>query len=227
MRLLVVDDEREMAEALRRGLSNVGYVVDVVHDGADAIAFLHTTTFDGVVLDVMLPSVDGFKVVSTIRREHNRTPILLLTARSEVDSRVRGLDLGADDYLVKPFDFEELLARVRALLRRGPADLSTPLAADDLTLDPASHVVRRAGTELTLTAREFQLLELLLRNKNRVMSRHTIFERVWAHNAAVTDKVVDVYISYLRAKVDRGFDRPLVHTVRGGGYVLREPPDDA
>lgn len=227
MRLLVVEDEREMADALRRGLSNVGYVVDVVRDGADAIAFLRTTTFDGVVLDVMLPTVDGFDVVSTMRREHNRTPILLLTARSDVDSRVRGLDLGADDYLVKPFELAELLARVRALLRRGPVDVSTPLAAHDLTLDPASHVVRRAGTELTLTAREFQLLELLLRNKNRVMSRHTIFERVWAHNAAVTDKVVDVYISYLRAKVDRGFDRPLLHTVRGGGYVLRDNPDDA
>ena len=222
MRLLVVEDELKMAGLLRRGLEEEGYAVDVARNGTDAIWAGTENPYDAIVLDLMLPDVDGFEVCRRLREADRWAPIIMLTARDGVTDRVRGLDVGADDYLVKPFSFSELLARLRALIRRGPGERPSVLRVDDVALDPASHRAWRGTVELTLTAREFALLDYLMRRAGQVLSRTQILEHVWDFGFDSDSNVVDVYIRYLREKVDRPFGRASIETVRGTGYRFRE-----
>src|SRR4051794_5492191 len=220
MRLLVVEDERKMAEALANGLRRSGYAVDLTHDGETALANARVYDYDAVVLDVMLPGRNGFDLCHALRSEHRWSPILMLTARDGVADRIRGLDAGADDYLVKPFAFEELLARLRALVRRQPAERPSRLGVGDLTVDPATHEVIRADRQVNLTAREFAVLEFLARRPGEVVTRTDLLEHVWDQNYLGSTNVVDVYVGYLRKKLERPFGRPLIRTVRGVGFVL-------
>lgn len=223
MRILVVEDERKVARFLQRGLEAERYEVDVEHDGDAGLARAIEVDYDLVVLDGMLPRRDGLDVVRALRKRGRTMPILLLTARTALSDKVAGLDVGADDYLTKPFAFEELLARVRALLRRGAPAGAPVLAIADLTLDPATRVVQRAGRTLDLTAREYALLEYFLRHPGRVLSRALIAEHVWGIQFDTLTNVIDVYVNYLRRKIDADFEPKLLHTVRGIGYVLKEP----
>jgi DNA-binding response OmpR family regulator len=223
MRLLVVEDEPVVAEALARMLRHAGYLVDGAADGDEALEYAGVYRYDLIVLDAMLPRRDGFAVLKALRQRRCASPVLMLTARTDTGSKVRGLDTGADDYLTKPFEHDELLARIRALLRRPGPERAGALHAADLTLDPATREVRRAGVLVSLTTREYQLLECLLRHKNRVQSREQIFEGVWSENFVGSLKIVDVYITYLRRKLDDGRDVKLIQTLRGHGYVLKEP----
>lgn len=221
MRVLVVEDEPKMARLLHRGLHEEGYIVDVVADGGGGYAAAVSTSYDVVVLDVMLPGMSGFEVCRRLRARQVWSPVLLLTARDQVSDRVAGLDTGADDYLVKPFRFEELLARLRALLRRGPVQQPAVLAAGDLRLDPASHRCWRADTEIALTSKEFCLLEALMRHRGRVLTRQFLLEHCWDLAYESRSNVVDVHIRALRDKVDRRFGVASLETVRGAGYRLR------
>jgi heavy metal response regulator len=222
MRILVVEDEQKVASFIQKGLEEEGHAVDVALDGEDGLSKALDGVHDLVVLDIMLPKRDGLSVLREVRNRRLQTPVLLLTARDAVPDRVTGLDAGADDYLVKPFAFDELLARIRALLRRRGGDRLAVLAAADLTLDPAAREVRRAGKKIELTAKEYALLEYLLRNKGRVLNRSLIAQHVWDYDFDSSTNVIDVYINYLRKKVDADFTPRLIHTVRGAGYVLRE-----
>ena len=222
MRILIAEDERDLNRILKRRLESAGYSVDAVFDGEEAIDLLSYTDYDGVVLDVMMPKADGFQVLSTLRRMGKSTPVIFLTARDAVADRVTGLDLGANDYLVKPFSFEELLARLRAMLRTSFGHAENCLTVDDLILDPGARTVRRGGVNIDLSAKEYALLEYLMRNAGRVLSRETIENHIWNYDYEGGTNVVDVYISYLRKKIDvKGLPR-LIHTVRGAGYVIRE-----
>lgn len=221
MRLLVVEDDVKMAGLLKRGLEREGYAVDLAATGEEALWAGSEFPYDAVVLDAMIPFPDGFEVCCQLREAGKWMPVMMLTARDSVDDRVRGLDAGADDYLPKPFSFAELYARLRALLRRDPGERPVVLRAGDLRLDPASKVVNRGREVIGLSAREFALLELLLRHKGDVLSRTAILDHVWDFNYDGTSNVVDVYIRYLRDKIDRPFDRCAIETVRGAGYRLR------
>jgi two-component system response regulator MprA len=222
--LLVVDDEPPMRAALKRALELGGFEVSLAADGKEGLSSAEENHPDLVVLDILMPGVDGLEVCRTLRARGNRTPILMLTARDAVADRVDGLEAGADDYLVKPFALEELLARVRALLRRtGDAPAEWPLTFADLHLDPVTYTVKRGDRELELTRTEHLLLELFLENPRRVLSRELIFERVWQYDFGPRSKALDVYISYLRKKTEAEGEPRLIHTVRGVGYVLREP----
>jgi DNA-binding response OmpR family regulator len=221
MRILVVEDEHRIASFLKRGLEQERYGVDVCYDGIEAAAKACDSTYDVILLDVLLPGKDGFAVCRELREAGVRTPILMLTARDAVSDRVRGLDCGADDYLTKPFSFDELAARVRSLLRRTGAERKPQLVAGDLVLDPATHEVSRAGRPVELTSREYKLLVFLMRRAGQALSRTTILEHVWGYDFTPETNVVDVYIRYLRSKIDEGFDKPLIHTVRGVGYKLK------
>jgi two-component system, OmpR family, response regulator len=221
MRLLVVEDDVKMASLLKRSLKREGYAVDVANTGKDAVWAGREFPYDAVVLDAMIPAPDGFEVCRQLREEGKWMPVIMLTARGAVGDRIRGLDAGADDYLPKPFAFAELLARLRALLRRDTSERPTVLTAGDLTLDPATHTVSRADSPISLSAREFAMLELMLRRKGEVLSRTEILEHVWDFAYDGVSNVVDVYVRYLREKVDRPFDRNAIETVRGAGYRLR------
>jgi two-component system OmpR family response regulator len=218
VRILLVEDEIKMARAVRRGLEQEGYAVDAVADGEDALHRALYEDYDAIVLDVMLPGKDGSAVCRELRAKGRWAPVLMLTARDGVEDRIRGLDAGADDYLVKPFSFGELLARLRALVRRGAAERPTALSAEDVVLDPAAHTVTRDGEPVDLSAKEFALLEFLLRHAGEVVSRTRILEHVWDVNYDGFSNVVDVYIGYLRKKLEVPFDRPFIRTVRGVGY---------
>jgi len=221
MRILVVEDERKVASFLRQGLEEEGHAVEIAGDGAAALDHvLGSEGYDLVVLDVMLPKGDGFEVLKTMRQHKVQTPVLMLTARDGVADKVTGLDLGADDYLTKPFAFEEFLARVRALLRRGAGQTAPVLRLLDLSLDPSSREVVRGGRRITLTAREYALLEYFLRNAGRVLTRPMIAQHVWGLDFDPESNIVDVYVGYLRRKIDAEGERRLVHTVRGAGYRL-------
>jgi len=222
MRILVVEDERKVARFVQRGLEAEGYAVDLVHDGDTALARALDADWDAIVLDLALPGRDGLSVLRELRARGSSVPVLLLTARSGVTDKVAGLDLGADDYLTKPFEFVELLARLRALLRRG-GSTAPRLAVADLTLDPATREVTRAGRRIDLTAREYALLEFFLRNRGRVLSRAVIAQHVWGISFETFTNVIDVYVNYLRRKIDADFEPKLLQTVRGVGYVLKEP----
>jgi len=225
MRILVVEDALKVASFIKRGLEASQYQVDVEYDGEAGLNRLFTDAYDLMILDVMLPKMDGFRVVEAMRKQRVNVPVLLLTARGAVEDKVTGLDVGANDYLTKPFAFEELLARVRALLRRGVAGPEI-LEIADLHLDPAKHAVTRAGKRIDLTAKEFALLEYLLRRQGQVLSRSVIAQHVWGVDYDTFTNVIDVYINYLRKKIDSEFTIKLLHTVRGTGYVLKaEAPE--
>ena len=224
MRILLVEDETRVAGFIAKGLREQAYAVDIASDGEQALYHAAVNQYDIVILDVMLPVKDGHTVCRELRASGFRTPILMLTARGAVDDRVEGLDSGADDYLAKPFDFKELLARLRALLRR-PAGLRPQvLRVADLTLNTASHAVTRAGKSVSLTAKEYALIEFLVLNQGRVVGREQIGQHVWDENFDPFSNVIDVYIKRLRAKLDTGFSRRLIHTRRGEGYILSEDP---
>jgi two-component system, OmpR family, response regulator len=227
MRILVVEDHERMAGLIRRGLLEEGYAVDLVANGEDGEWMAAENEYDAIVLDVVLPGIDGFELCRRIRGEGGWAPVLMLTARDAVDDRVRGLDAGADDYLTKPFAFAELIARIRALVRRGSPKRPATLAVGDLTLDPSSHEVRRGDALVDLTAKEFSLLEYLMRHPGEVLSRGRLIEHVWDFAFDGDSNVVDVYIRYLREKIDRPFARRAIETVRGAGYRLRDEGSDA
>jgi len=224
MRVLVVEDEKKTASFVRKALQAESFAVDVTGNGEDALLAATGTPFDAIVLDIMLPGRDGLSVLRQLRERKNTTPVLLLSARGEVNERVEGLNLGADDYLPKPFELAELVARVRALVRRVGENKSVILRVADLTLDTLTRKARRAETEIELTAREYRLLEFLMRETGRICGRITIIEKVWDYNFDPGTNLVDVYIRRLREKIDADFEPKLLHTVRGSGYVLRETP---
>jgi two-component system response regulator MprA len=224
MKILVVDDEPAVRDSLRRALELEGYEVDLAVDGEDAVARLAEPAHpDAVILDILMPGIDGLEVCRRMRGEGDTVPVLMLTARAEVDSRVAGLDAGADDYLPKPFALAELLARLRALLRRTSEGANGALRFADLELEPGTREVRRGGMPIELTRTEFSLLELFLRNPRQVLTRSIIFERVWGYDFGPSSNSLDVYIGYLRRKTEAGDKPRLIHTVRGIGYALREP----
>jgi two-component system OmpR family response regulator len=222
MRVLVVEDNPDMGPYLEQGLREQGFAVDLVTDGNEGFRYAASGVYDLLILDRMLPGRDGLEILRRLRAQEIRTPAIFLTARSAVLDRVEGLDAGADDYLVKPFSFAELLARIRVVLRRGPENAPAVLRVGDLSLDPATHTVERAGQRIELSTKQFALLHYLMRNAGQVVSRTMIQEHVWNYDFDALTNVVDVHINRLRNKVDRGFERPLIHTLRGVGYVLRE-----
>jgi two-component system OmpR family response regulator len=222
MRVLVVEDNRDMGPYVRQGLREHGFAVDLVADGLQGLDFAATGVYDLLILDRMLPGCDGLDLLRRLRSRGVMTPAIFLTARGAVGDRVEGLDSGADDYLVKPFSFAELLARVRVVLRRGAEAGPPVLQVADLKLDPVARTVERAGRRIDLSAKQFALLEYLLRHAGQVVSRTMILEHVWDFEFDAVTNVVDVHINRLRNKVDRDFDRPLIHTLRGVGYVLRD-----
>ena len=222
MKILVVDDERAVRESLRRALELEGYEIELAADGGEALAQLESDQPDAVILDVLMPGVDGLEVCRRLRRSGNRIPILMLTARDAVENRVEGLDAGADDYVTKPFALDELLARVRALLRRTANGSGERLLFADLELDPGTREVRRADARIELTRTEFSLLELFMLNPRQVLTRSIIFERVWGYDFGFASNSLDVYIGYLRRKTEAGGKSRLIQTVRGVGYALRE-----
>lgn len=221
MRLLVVEDEPTIANFVRQGLTEAGYAVDVARDGQEGLDYALAANYDALILDIMLPRLDGIQLLCRLRSQGHKTPALMLTARDTVDNRVEGLDAGADDYLVKPFAFPELMARVRALLRRPPLQLGTVLQFADLRMDTARYVVERNGRLIKLSPREYAVLEYLLRHPNQVLSRTQIGEHVWNFDFYNESNVVDVYVGYLRRKIDQPGEPSLIHTVRSVGYCLR------
>jgi heavy metal response regulator len=222
MKILVIEDEKKVANFLQKGLKEEQYVVDVAYDGLDGEHLATTDDYDLILLDIMLPGKDGIEILETLRRQQINIPVIMLTAKEMVEDKVEGFNAGCDDYICKPFSFEELLVRIRAVLRRGSGAMSNVLTFADLTLDLISHKVIRDSREIELTAKEYTLLEYLVRNPNRVLTRTMIAEHVWDYNYDSFTNVIDVYINYLRNKVDRGFSTKLIHTVRGVGYVLKE-----
>jgi two-component system, OmpR family, response regulator len=224
MRVLVVEDEKKTASFIRKALQAEGFAVDVCHNGDEGLAAARATPFDAIVLDIMLPGRDGLSVLRQLRERQNATPVLLLSARGEVYERVEGLNAGADDYLPKPFVIAELVARVRALGRRGGESKSPVLRVADLTLDTVTREARRGGATIELTTREYRLLEFLMRSEGRICGRMAILEKVWDYDFDPGSNLVDVNIMRLREKIDAGFEPKLLHTVRGIGYVMRESP---
>ena len=222
MRALVIEDEPGVAGFLGKGLREASYAVDVADNGIDGAYQACSGSYDIIVLDLMLPGKDGFAILRELRSRDVGTPVICLTARDALDDRIKGLDLGADDYLTKPFSFSELLARIRALLRRGQNVNTNPITVSDLTMDVAAHTVHRSGKRLDLSPTEYALLEYLSRNAGQVLSRTMILEHVWDMNQDPVTNVIDVHINRLRKMVDHGFAKPLIHTIRGVGYVLRE-----
>lgn len=222
MRLLVVDDEKDVAGFISQGLREASFAVDVSHDGEEGLRLAAGESYDLIVLDLMLPGIDGFTLLRNLRDRQVNTPVICLTARDSVNDRVAGLNLGADDYLAKPFSFSELLARIHALLRRGKAVTSNPISIGGLIVNVLTRSVHRDGRRIDLSPREFALLECLARHRGQVLSRTMLLERVWDMNHDPLTNVVDVHVNRLRKKVDQGFAKPLIHTIRGVGYVLRE-----
>lgn len=222
MHVLIVEDEKKMASLLKKGLEEENHSVTLAHDGRTALDMAQGLEFDAIVLDLMLPGVDGFEVARRLRKCGNETPILILTARDAVPDVVKGLDIGADDYMTKPFSFEEFLARLRSVSRRGAAPRPAVLQVGDLVLDPAAHQVTRDGEEIYLSRTEFRLLELLMRRAGRVVARNTIVQAVWSEDDDVEENTLDAFISLLRNKVDRDHKVKLIQTVRGTGYTIRD-----
>ncbi|ALC17869.1 two component transcriptional regulator, winged helix family [Desulfuromonas soudanensis] len=222
MRILVVEDEKKVASFIKRGLEEENFVVDVAYDGEEGLQMGEATPYDLILMDLMLPKMDGLTAIKQLREKGVATPVLCLTAKDTVEDIVSGLDSGSDDYLTKPFAFAELLARVRALLRRGSQDRGAEIYFADLRLDPVGHKVWRGNKEIELTAKEYALLEYLMRNPNQILTRTMIAEHVWDYTFDSFTNIIDVYVNYLRKKVDKDFSKKLIHTVRGVGYVLKE-----
>jgi len=224
MRLLVAEDHPTLARSIANGLRDEGYAVDLTFDGEEALHMATVNPYDGIVLDIMLPQRDGFSILTALRRKGSKTPVLCLTARDGIEDRVRGLDLGADDYLIKPFAWEELIARVRAMIRRGHHQTSSVINVGDLELDTAKKCARRGGKSIDLSAREYALLEYLAHRQGQVVSRTQIWEHLYDEHDEASSNVVDVYIGYIRNKIDRDFEGKLIHTKRGQGYMLSAEP---
>lgn len=222
MRILMAEDQKDLNRIITKRLSAEGYSVDSCFDGEEALSYIEMAEYDGIILDIMMPKRDGLSVLHSLRKKGIGTPVLFLTARDAVEDRVLGLDSGADDYLVKPFAFDELIARIRAMTRKSAGNSSNIFSVADLVMDTTSHTVTRGGREIALSAKEFSLLEYLLRNKGHVLSRTMIENNLWNFDYSGGTNAVDVYIRYLRKKVDDGFEPKLIHTVRGCGYVLKE-----
>ena len=222
MRILIAEDERDLNKILSKKLTSDGYAVDSCFDGQEALDYIESAEYDAIILDIMMPRRDGMEVLRTMRAAGNATPVLILTARDAVEDKVSGLDSGANDYLIKPFSLEELAARLRAMLRKSTGAAANTLAIADLVMDCSARTVSRGGVRIPLTTKEYALLEYLLRNKNVVLSREKIEDHVWNFDYEGGTNVVDVYIRYLRRKIDEGHPVKLLHTVRGSGYVLRE-----
>jgi len=222
MRILVVEDEKKVSHIIQRGLQEERYSVDVAYDGEKALLMAESEKYDLLIVDVLLPKKTGLEMVKEFRAHRGTTPILMLTAKASTDDKVAGLDSGADDYLTKPFAFEELHARIRSLLRRGAQEKSTVLTIADLELDTVSHKARRGGRRIELTAKEYALLEFFLRNKERVLTRAAISVHIWEYSFDTGTNIIDVYINHLRNKVDHNHEKKLIHTVRGAGYVIKE-----
>ena len=221
MRILVIEDEKKVARFIQKGLEEEGYAVDLARDGEEGLAMAMDPVHDLIILDIALPKMDGLQVLKRLREKKMGAPVLLLTVRATIEDKVLGLDCGADDYLTKPFAFQELLARMRALLRRKAEAAPPVLQVEDLNLDPARRLVTRGGEKIDLTSKEFALLEYLMRNTGRVLSRAMISEHVWDYDFDTETNVIDVYVNYLRKKIDSGRGTKLVQTVRGSGYVLK------
>ncbi len=222
MRILIAEDERALNRILVKQFTKIGYSVDSCFDGESVFDFLAGADYDAIVLDVMMPKKDGFTVLREMREQKNETPVIFLTAKTEISDRVYGLDLGANDYLIKPFSFEELAARVRMITRESKGNSTNIFTVGDLTVDVKSREVKRSGVKIDLSAREYSILEALVRNAGTVMTREKIESSVWNYDYEGGTNVIDVYIRYLRKKIDDGFDKKLIHTVRGAGYILRE-----
>ncbi len=223
MHILVVEDEKKVASFIKRGLEEEGFTVDLAHDGEEGVNMAMDKPYDLILMDVMLPKMDGLSAIKTLRQNNIQTPVLCLTAKDAVDDIVSGLDSGSDDYLTKPFAFAELVSRTKALIRRNSHDRGAELVFADIRLDPVSHKVWRADQEIDLTTKEYSLLEYFMRNPNQALSRTMIAEQVWDYTFDTFTNIIDVYVNYLRKKIDRNFDKKLIHTVRGVGYILREP----
>ena len=224
MRLLVVEDEENLRTVIRKRLMKEGYSVDACGDGQEALDYMAVSPYDTVILDIMMPKMSGMEVLKKMRAGGDQTPVLFLTAKDGIEDRVKGLDSGADDYLVKPFAFEELLARIRVMIRRQSDSASDEMTLADLTVDAGKHSVTRGGKAIELSAKEFAVLEYLMRHQGQVLSREQIEQHVWDFDYEGGSNMVDVYIRYLRRKLDEGHEKKLIHTVRGAGYVMREQP---
>jgi len=224
MKILIIEDELRLAKLLKQGLEEQGFAVDLAHDGAEGHFQAEQYPYDAVLLDLMLPEVDGLTILKALRERGNDVPILIVTARGEVEDRIRGLNLGADDYLAKPFDLEELIARLRALIRRSRGQASPLITIGDLVIDTNARTVIRAGKGITLSAREYDVLAYLALSAGRVVSRTELIEHIYETDYDWDSNVIDVYISYLRNKIDKGFAPPLIHTVRGAGYLMKAEP---
>jgi DNA-binding response OmpR family regulator len=222
MRVLIVEDEKSLVDIIKKGLAEEGYAVDVAYDGEDGLFTAENEPSDVIVLDIMLPVIDGMTILKKIRKAGVKTPVLMLTARDTVMDKVSGLDSGADDYLTKPFHFEELLARLRALIRRDSEVNASVIEIGDLTVNIATHEVRRGGKDVLLSAREYSLLEYMAVNRNKVLSRTLLSEHLYDHDFDLDSNVIDVFINRIRNKIDRGFNTKLIHTIRGAGYMIKE-----
>ena len=222
MRILIVEDEKPLADVIKQGLGEEGYAVDVAYNGEDGLFLAENEPYDLIILDIMLPIVDGMTILKKVRRRGIKSPVLMLTARDALFDKVSGLDSGADDYLTKPFLFEELLARIRALLRRSSEVKTSMMEIGDLVINMATHEVKRNGKDISLTAKEYALLEYMALNKNKVLNRTSLTEHLYDQDFNLDSNVIDVFINRIRMKIDKGFDKGLIHTVRGAGYMLRE-----
>ena len=221
MRLLIVEDEKDLNSVLVTRLKSENYCVDSCFNGEDALNFIENTEYDGIILDIMIPKIDGITVLKTIRKENNKTPVLLLTAKDSIQDKVNGLDNGADDYLVKPFIFDELLARIRVMTRRNSDNVTNVFTIDDLTVNCTSHTVNRGNDNIQLSSKEFAILEYMIRNQGIVLSKEKIEEHIWNYDYDGNSDIIKVYIRYLRKKIDSNYDKKLIHTVRNYGYVLK------
>ena len=222
MRVLIAEDERDMNNIIKKKLTSEGYGTDSCFDGEEALSFIELTDYDVIILDIMMPKKDGFTVVAEMRAKGINTPVIFLTARDTVADRVKGLDIGANDYLVKPFSFEELMARIRVMTREKSGDITNVLSVGDLSIDCSSHIVKRGNDIINLSAKEYTVLEYMMYNAGVVLTREKIESHIWSYDYEGSSNVIDVYIRYLRKKIDNDYDKKLIHTVRGSGYVIRE-----
>ncbi len=222
MRILIIEDEKNLAKILKKGLEENSFTVDLSFDGEEGLYMAETYPFDAVILDIMLPVIDGFTILDRLRAKNIDVPVLMLTAKGEVEDKIKGLNIGADDYIAKPFDFSELLARLKAVIRRNKGKASSFFNIDDLTIDMNTHIVKRGEKEIKLSAREYKILEYLVLNRSRVISRTELIEHIYDTDFDLDSNVIDVYINYLRNKIDKGFNKHLIHTLRGVGYILKE-----
>jgi DNA-binding response OmpR family regulator len=224
MKILIIEDEKKLAQLLRQGLEEQGFIVDLAYDGSEGRFQAENYPYDAILLDLTLPEVDGLTILKSLREQGNGVPVLIITARGDVGDRIRGLNLGADDYLAKPFDLNELIARIQALIRRSRGQSSSLFKTGDLIINTNSRTVTRAGREIILSAREYDVLAYLALNTGRVVSRTELIEHIYQTEYELDSNIIDVYISYLRNKIDKEFSPPLIHTVRGAGYILKEVP---